>query len=358
MMRLLCAISQHGLGHLAQTAPVMHALSARRPDIAWLVWSALSRPVLESRLRLDFKHRHAPADIGLLMHDALSVDTVSSQCAYLRFHRHWAPRVAREADWLRRQGIQGVLCNAAYLPLAAAARAGVPALAFGSLNWWDIVRHYLETDAGMPPILAQIQSAYARTWAFLRLRPALPMAWLDRAEDLPPVAMLGQPRRDVLRAGLGLPATRRLVLLGFGGVAYRQDRPLPRHTDLTWLVPDAWDTTGRPDMVPFGRVDLPFPDLLASCDALVTKVGYGSFVEAAGLGLPVLYLDRPDWPETPWLTSWLARHARQERIGASELFSDAIRQALERLWQAAAVPAAEVSGAPVVARRILEILGG
>jgi hypothetical protein len=53
---------------------------------------------------------------------------------------------------------------------------------------------------------------------------------------------------------------------------------------------------------------LSFLDLLASCDVLITKVGYGSFVEAAAHAVPVLYLDRPDWPETPYLAAWLAEH--------------------------------------------------
>ena len=41
-----------------------------------------------------------------------------------------------------------------------------------------------------------------------------------------------------------------------------------------------------------------FADLLASSDALLCKPGYGSFVEAASCGVPVLYVARPDWPES------------------------------------------------------------
>lgn len=355
-MRLLCAISHHGLGHLAQTAPVMQALQALRPDMEWLVWSGLSADNLKSRLSVDFTHRHEAADMGLVMQDALRVDVRASLQAYRDFHAAWDLRVAAEADRLRHAGIQGVLSNVAYLPLAAAQRAGIPALAFCSLNWWDIATHYLGHVHGMTEILGQIASAYAEARAFLRLTPSLPMAWLGNGEDMPPLATLGQARPQQLHSKLGLAPATRLVVLGFGGVAYQGSGCLPRLENIVWLVPDTWPQQGRSDVVGFRETDLSFPDMLASSDALISKPGYGSFVEAGGLGLPVLYLDRPDWPETPWLHRWLAGHGRLARLDEPELFSSAVGVRLERLWREPAKGPAHVAGAPVVARRILELL--
>lgn len=355
-MRLLCAISHHGLGHLAQSAPVVNALSGMRPGTEWVIWSGLSRGAIEGRLAAAFMHRHEAADIGLLMGDALRVDVKASREAYADFHRGWDARIDREAEWLVGHGIRGVLCNAAYLPLAAAARAGIPAVAFSSLNWWDIARHYLGVGADMAGMLEDMQAAYAGAQAFLRLTPGLPMAWLPRVEGMPPVAALGQPRREELRKALGLPTATNLVLLGFGGIGYRQHAPVPSLKNTAWLAPDDWPKAGRADVLSFIQAGMPFPDILASCDALVTKVGYGSFVEAAGLALPVLYIDRPDWPETPWLCAWLAGHARQKKLSEEELFSETAAQALQGLWQAPKRQAADVTGAPVVARRVLELL--
>lgn len=355
-MRLLCAISHHGLGHLAQTAPVMQALQALRPDVEWLIWSGLDGDNLKNRLSLGFTHRHEAADMGLVMQDALRVDVLASQQAYQDFHAAWVLRVAEEADRLHRAGIQGVLSNVAYLPLAAAHRAGIPALAFCSLNWWDIAAHYLGTAHGMTEILGQIASAYAEARAFLRLTPCLPMAWLRNGEDLPPVATLGQARPEQLRSKLGLAPATRLVVLGFGGVAYQGSGSLPHLKNIVWLAPDSWSHRGRSDVVGFRETGLSFPDILASCDALISKPGYGSFVEAGGLGLPVLYLDRPDWPETPWLSRWLAGHGRLARLDEPELFSTTVGARLERLWREPDKGPAQVAGAPVIARRILEIL--
>lgn len=356
-MKLLCAISNHGLGHLAQTAPVLNAMGALHPGVEWLLWSGLPTSVLKERVRIDFAHRHEPADMGLLMLDALRVDRDGSQAAYLRFHDDWRGRVRREAAWMHQERVQGVLSNAAYLPLAAAAQAGIGSVGFCSLNWLDIARSYLHGLTGMEQVFVDMDRSYQSARSFLRLEPGMPMAWMSNLESAEPVAATGQNRRLELEANLGLREPRKLVLLGFGGVAYQHALALPRLDGVAWLVPDAWPDRAREDMHTFRRSGLPFHDLLASCDTLLTKVGYGSFVEAAGLGIPVLYLDRPDWPETPWLASWLHRHGRAAAIDEARLFSPSVQEDLETLWLAPAPEPPDIAGAPAVARRIGKVLG-
>jgi hypothetical protein len=356
-MRLLCAISHHGLGHLAQTAPVLNALHAAWPELEWLIWSGLSREALASRLALPFSHRHEPADVGLVMQDAVRVDEPASCQAYQAFHQDWDLRVDRAAGWLGQQHVDGVLSNAAYLPLAAAAQAGINAVGFSSLNWWDIAHHYLQASPGMAPAFAQMRAAYQSARAFLRLTPGLPMSWLANLEPAPALASIGRNRREELNGGLALAAGKKLVLLGFGGIAYQHPTPLPRLEGIVWLVSDAWPTRERSDVIHFERTRMPFSDLLASSDALVTKVGYGSFVEAAGLGLPVLYLDRPDWPETPWLAPWLMQHTRAMSVDEAALFSPLVGEALARLGQCPAPKLPDISGAPTIGRRIMALLG-
>ena len=353
-MRLLCAISHHGLGHLAQAGPILNAMSERRPDLEWLIWSGLPRQTLEGRLKMAFTHRHEPADVGLLMHDAMHVDESASRLAYLDFHHDWTHRVSREAAWLTRQDIHGVLSNAAYLPLAAAATAGLPSVGYCSLNWWDIAHHYLGDMPDMAPTFMQMREAYQSARAFLCLTPGLPMTWLHNLENMPPLASIGRNRRDEINMGLRLAPNLKLVLLGFGGVAYQNATALPALAHTAWLVPDGWAT--RADLIGYSQVNMPFQDLMASSDALVTKVGYGSFVEAAGLALPVLYLDRPDWPETPWLSTWLRRHTRAGAIREETLFSPAVGEKLTKLWQYPATKPADISGAPATGQRILDLL--
>jgi UDP-N-acetylglucosamine:LPS N-acetylglucosamine transferase len=95
-------------------------------------------------------------------------------------------------------------------------------------------------------------------------------------------------------------------------------------------VQGSWQVK-HPDAVVLESLPLGFGDLLASSDALLGKPGYGSFVEAACSGTPVLYVDRPDWPETPVLVEWLHRHGVCREISHGQLQNGDLRETLHDL---------------------------
>lgn len=355
-MKWLAAISQHGLGHLAQAAPVLNALRKMQPDLRLTIWSGLDRAALQARIEGPFEQRAEAADVGLIMHDAMRVDIHASHAAYQAFHADWPARVGLEAEWLRAQRFDRVFADIAYLPLAAAAQAGIPGFALCSLNWAEISQAYLSGMPGMPPVFEQMQTAYAAAEVFLQPTPAMPMPQLQRRQGIAPIAVAGRNRRRELIQRLALAADCKLVLLGFGGVAYQGTGRLPEIDGVVWLTPDDWPQepdSPRRDRISFRQIGLPFMDLLASSDALITKVGYGSFVEAAAHALPVLYLDRPDWPETPCLAEWLLRHANAAGIDESILFSDHLATALNALWRQPRKAAVNACGAEQAARLML-----
>jgi hypothetical protein len=50
-MNLLAVISQHGLGHLAQAAPVLNALRRLEPALHLTIWSGLTSAALHAPYR-------------------------------------------------------------------------------------------------------------------------------------------------------------------------------------------------------------------------------------------------------------------------------------------------------------------
>jgi len=351
-MKLLAAISQHGFGHLAQAAPVLNAVRALQPDLELTIWSGLSSAALHTRIEGPFAHRHEAADVGLIMHDAMCVDLAASQAAYQAFHADWPARVTHEAGWLRAQAFNRVFVDVAYLPLAAAAETGIESVALCSLNWADITQAYLAQLPGMAEIFREMTVAYASAGAFLQPTPSMPMLQLPRRQGVAPIAAVGRNRRQELLETLALPAACKLALIGFGGIAYQGKGRLPEVADVIWLAPDDWQS-GRSDVLPFSRAGVPFLDLLASSDVLLTKVGYGSFVEAAAHAVPVLYLDRPDWPETPYLAAWLTEHGNAAAIDESLLFSGQLATVLTGLWRQPRKGAVRADGAAQAARHLL-----
>jgi hypothetical protein len=384
MPHLVVSITGHGYGHVAQTAPVLNLLHQRMPHPATRYWrsqpvagarrllpprmlrNAVSKPPelritvrsdvplahLRTRINAPFTHLPGGDDIGMAMSSALDVRIGESRAAYHAFHADWDRRVRDEAQLLRELGADMVLSNVGYLPLAGAQLAGIPNAALCSLNWSDIYRHYLGDDG----IAAQILSCYAGADAFLRATPGMAMDDLHNLVPVLPIAAAGNNRRAELDQHLKLSAGEKLVLVSLGGIASRLPiERWPRIDGVRWLVQQSWQA-GHPDAITLESLPMDFSDLLASSDALVCKPGYGSFVEAACCGVPVLYVSRADWPESPALIAWLQQHGLCREVSREVLEQGRIAAALEEIWNAPRPMPVAPEGAEQVAEWLAERL--
>jgi hypothetical protein len=329
---LLVAISSHGFGHATQTAPVINALRRRVPDLRVTLRTTVSRDLLTARFDPPWDLIPAAADFGMRMTSALDVDVEDSARAYTRLHEHWPERVAEEAAALTALAPDMILSNIPYLTIAAAAQAGIPAVALCSLNWADIYRHYAGTRPEADAIHAQILAAYASVRAFIQPRPTMPMLDLPARRAVGPIARMGADRRDELRRALGVSARQRLVVIAPGGLSL----PLaitrwPRIPDVRWLV-SGQERMDHPDATPVASLGLPFIDVVRSCDAVIGKPGYGTFTEAACNGTPMVYVPRGDWPEEPYLIEWLHRNGRAVEADRAALERGDLGDALAALW--------------------------
>jgi hypothetical protein len=363
MPHIVASISGHGFGHVAQTAPILNRLHQRMPHPATRYWrsqpivgagvrrllppqmlrNAVSKPPqlrltvrstvplshLRSRIHAPFTLLRSEGDIGMVMTSALDVCVEESCLAYRAFHADWDARVADEARLLRELKADFVFSNVGYLPLAGAQRAGIPNAALCSLNWFDIYRHYCGDDA----IAAQIQQCYAGADAFLRVTPGMAMAYLPNLVEVAPIADVGNDRRDELNRHLRLSNEEKLVLVSMGGITSRLPmEKWPRIDGVRWLVQADWQVE-HPDVIVLESLPLGFGDLLASSDALLCKPGYGSFTEAACSATPVLYVARPDWPESPSLVEWLQRYGVCCEVSRPALERGDIATELRSLWR-------------------------
>ncbi|MDA8094711.1 MAG: hypothetical protein M0T84_12590 [Betaproteobacteria bacterium] len=328
MAHLVADISSHGFGHLAQVAPVLNELAARLPDLRLTLCTALPEEVLRERVEGPFVHVKSATDFGMCMADALEVRVDDSAAAYAVLHADWDARVEGVARRLEQHAPDLVLADVSYLCLAGARRAGIPAVAMCSLNWAEIYRHYCGERPEAPRILQQMAHAYGGAERFLRLQPGMPMERLPGGVDVGPIAQVGRNRRAEINARLHLDGDLRLVLVSLGGIGMRlpwADWPAAART--RYLVDAPADSAVGPTSS-FRDLGMPFVDVLASCDALVTKPGYGSFVEAAVNRVPVLYLPRKDWPEEPYLVEWLATHGRCAPVSRTDLEAGCLEHAL------------------------------
>lgn len=347
MTHLFVDISSHGFGHLAQTAPVLNALRTARPDLRLTIRSGLPRTRLARRIDGDFHHVHDVSDFGFEMNNALDIDLAASATRYREFHADWPARVRREMAFLAQLAPDLVYTDVAYLPLAGANAAGIPSASLCSLNWADLFVHFFGHQDWALEIHGQMLAAYRSARVFLRASPGMSMLDLPNVVNVGPIATPATMPRSEVAHRLRLPKGRRWVLVALGGF----DFPLPvdqwpQPPGIRWLSPHQ----------ALARNLGFFNELLAACDAVITKPGYGTFVEAATHGVPVVYLRRPDWPEQEPLIDWLRSHTRSAEVTRTQAQRGDLLPTLEALWaMPAPVPPAPV-GIDQAVRALLDLL--
>lgn len=330
---LLVDISAHGFGHLAQTAPVLNALRLRMPDLQLTICSGLSQEQLSLRIHAPFTYLPGASDFGLCMQNAMDVDVPESIKRYQVFHAHWDHALAEYAQKITRIKADLILANISYLALAAAQRAQVPALAMCSLNWFDIVTPYASTSSTFTEIQRQMLAAYNSAAVFLRLTPGMPMPHIQHLTAIGPIATQGKKNRDLLHTKLGIASSQQLILVAMGGLPMPLPKTWPELPGYHWIVPRE-ASLQREDMACLESIDMPFSDVLASCDCVLTKSAYGVFVEATLCDTPVIYVERPDWPEEVCLVDWLKQNHRSRRISREQFEQGTFGSTIHALLQA------------------------
>jgi hypothetical protein len=342
-MHLFVDISSHGLGHLAITAPVLNALAKISPNLRLTVRSGIPPLKLRQRIHVPFELIEATSDFGYVMIDATRVDLAASADAYRLAHDNWPARVAAEVAFLTRLKPDWVLTNVSYLPLTAAAEAGIPAFSLCSLNWADLFEHFFGEQPWAAKIHAEILAAYRSARWFLRVTPGMAMPDLGNVQEIGTIAAIGE-KHDL---GLG---QNKAVLIALGGIAHRLPvENWPRLLGVRWLVPAEWNCQ-HPDALSIESFDLSFTDLLWSVAAVITKPGYGTFTEAACNGTPVIYQRRADWPEQDSLIEWLHANCACLEVAADILQSGQLAAALAQLSQQPSPQIPSASGSEQAAR--------
>lgn len=355
-MRLLVTITPHGYGHAAQALAVLDALLARRPDIELHIATTVSKPFLAGRLPRPFIYHAHSTDFGLKMASALEIDREASAVAYAAQAQLWDSLVEAEIGFLGAIRPDLLLADIPYIPLAAAHKLGIPAVGLCSLNWAGIYRHYFHARPEADAVLERLISAYNSARVFLTPEPGMPMPELDNTRAIGPLARTGVNRRAAIDVGLGLAPDDRLVLVALGGVQGRLPmEQWPQRPGLHWLVQQSWEVS-RPDCHAIETLDMPFTDILTSCDALLGKIGYGTVAECAVNATPMLYIPRSDWPEEPYLAAWLERHGAIARVEPDLAVTGCFRETLDGIVRKTPPPAPMPDGAEEAVGLLLEFV--
>lgn len=301
--RIGCCISAHGFGHATRAIAVMEALS-QRLDVSFEIVTTVPSWLFSQSLAAPFTVHRMVTDVGLMQQSALTEDLPATVQALDAFYPLAEQRVEQVADLLA--GCDLVLCDIAPLGIAAARRAGIPAVLIENFTWDWIYEGYRTRWPQLQPHIATLAALFGQADYHIQTAPVCCPVACDLVIN--PVARpLRHPER--IRHGLRLGPGQKLILVTMGGIGTEAVAipPLLEHPDLVFAL------AGRSREDEFSR-NLRFlapdsswyhPDLIAAADLVVGKIGYSTVAEVYQAGTPFAYVARTGFRESGPLAAFV-----------------------------------------------------
>jgi hypothetical protein len=203
----------------------------------------------------------------------------------------------------------------------AAARLGVPSVAVGNFDWAWVYGFYGAEDPAFLPWANLCARWQAQATVAVHLSPGPPLTAFPRVVEGGLLARRLFVERRGIRERLGVPEGHKAVLASFGGCGLRDAaRQIPEVPGVTWVLAEPMPDLGRPD-TRFAK-GVAYLGVLAACDAVLTKPGYGMIGDAARQRTRMLYVDRGLVPEYPWLVRWMEASMPAAQVRSADLGSE------------------------------------
>jgi UDP:flavonoid glycosyltransferase YjiC (YdhE family) len=176
---------------------------------------------------------------------------------------------------------------------------------------------------------------------------------------VPLIARHARRPRRLVRAELGLPDDAHVVLVSFGGFTARglDLNALGRCTGYVFVVTPPLEVNNLPgNVLALNETPSDYVSLLAACDVVITKPGYGIVVDCLANRVAVLFTDRGPFREYDVLAEALPRLGRARYLPREDLLTGHVADHLDALL-ALTTPWTEqaMNGADVVAGHVIRM---
>ncbi|WP_354625362.1 hypothetical protein [Psychromonas sp. MME2] len=334
-MHLCFSITAHGFGHGAISTSIIARLMQFHPEIKITIVTLLPKSYLASRLSGAFTHVKLGHDFGMIMHSANVVDVPNSRDAYQQLLENWAQYVSEEMNVLQAFKPDWVISNISPITLDAAQQLNIRTASVAPFNWAQIYERYCldKKYAHTETLYRKMLAVYRKVEYTYKPQPSVPFTGV---KEIDIASINNQPTDHIEDLIRYLPkGTNRVALVALGGLPFDLDiKHWPTIPGLHWLLNQPGKVL-RDDMSQINELKFSFLQLVGSCDLIITKPGYGTYCEIAAIAqnkkIRVLSLARQDWPETPYLNSFLASRVPFLEIHESALKGQALTHIITQL---------------------------
>ena len=327
------------------------------PELTVHVRSTVPEWMFEHPLYL-VKQSSAALDVGIVQDDSLQMELGPTLDACENLHSRIPSLIEQELTFITKHNIRLIIGDVPPLCFEIAARAGIPSVAITNFSWSGIYRGFLHDVPEFLPLVEEMENFYRKTTLALTLPYSCDVEIYPAQERIPFITRSSALDRREARERFGIPNLAAVVLLSFGGHGLKR-LPLNRlMQQKEFFFIGTGDTPrNEPNLLILPNAQRSYVDLVRAADVIVSKPGYGIVADVIRHQIPLLYTDRGDFAEYPYLVKALEDCATADFIPQDDLIAGNLRPYLNRvLAKEKHWPAIATNGASVASEKVLRLL--
>lgn len=303
-------MSGHGYGHATRQITIMNRLRELAPEVAIAIRSEAPRWLFENNIRFEFEFRNLKTDVGVMQRDSLHLDKRETLRQANSFFENTSRLVDMEVELLSREEVDLVVGDISPLAFEIASRLQIPGIAISNFSWDWIYAPYVREYPEYSKVIDIIRGGYGKADLLLRLPFHGDTSAFKEVRDLPLVGRKSAATKEEVRRRYNLPSGKKLVLLSFGTYGLKEfNFEKIEKLDNYFFIATFMLQTSLSNLLCLPAHDLVHEDLVAACDVVMTKPGYGIVSESLINRTPVLYTSRGDFAEYDELVKGLERYS-------------------------------------------------
>jgi L-arabinokinase len=360
MTTILYYVSSHGYGHAVRSALVIKEL-VKTKGVRVVVRTAapgwLFGPTQDGSIIID----RADVDSGLVQSDSMSVDINASYISFRARVESLDQDAASEFEPIRRWKPSVIVSDISPLGVEAGVVASIPTVVVANFLWDWILLGYAETMPQFVPVAMRLREIYSKASLILQTKLSDGFDGYSNIEQIPLIVRKIGKSYEEARSDLGLSdglkATDYLTLVSMGGMGLdRFFQNLEKRVSNSILLIPGQERSVNGRIIRFDRMKTDYYDLLAACDAVIGKMGYGLCSELIANKRPLLYTLRKDFREFKVLKEETAKYVGVVEVAEDDFFNGGLDEHIDALKKTIHPSlSTPVNGAEVAAAKILSM---
>jgi hypothetical protein len=298
-MNILYYLTAHGYGHALRSCAICNEFSR---EVRVTFRTFIPRKFFQEETRNPFGYFPGQFDCGCIQKDSVTVNREETLITYMKLAVKNEARLGDEVKWCLDERVDGIVSDITPFAFEVAKKAGLPSIAVTNFTWFDIYEPYVKDYPAFYPYLQKIREQYQLADFLVELMPSNEMPYFGNRVKVSLLGRTGRCIRDRLKNKLGLAREKHMGLIyvgefGMNSIPWKNLEKFKK-----WDFIGIYPLPGEPANYHLvKKEDFLYPDLVASAEVMISKIGYGVFSECQLNGTPLIYLPREDFAEYPVL---------------------------------------------------------